>query len=429
MKITIHRGIEQIGGCITEIESASGTKILIDLGHNLPEGDKLAEDVYDSPKKLEELLQGVSHIFYSHFHGDHIGFEAKIPSSITQHIGELSLEMLKTLKRHMTYAKDLKEEASASLMALNRFQTYQSTKEQTYGDIKVTPYPVSHSAIDAYMFVIECDGKRVLHTGDFRDHGYRAKDFLADIETKVSDIDVLITEGTMLDRTDKRMQSEQKLQDKAFELFNEQSEHSYKYAFVLCSSMDADRLVSFFQASQRANKKRRFLADHYQIGQLLRIKKSLHAPYNELFAYNIRKDKQEELKRMKRYGFTLLVRNSDSFRELIDEIMETLQIDPQEVVFIYSQYAGYIDKTRPTTFKHSLYDFVHRYPWRIEHLHTSGHASKEALKSLCEHVQPTKAIIPIHKERKGSFEQLKLYVKCPIVESDQSFDNIDIVIR
>ena len=31
MTITIHRGINQIGGCITEIASASGTKILIDL--------------------------------------------------------------------------------------------------------------------------------------------------------------------------------------------------------------------------------------------------------------------------------------------------------------------------------------------------------------------------------------------------------------
>ena len=38
MKITIHRGLNQIGGCITEIQSLSGTKVLIDLGHNLPDG-------------------------------------------------------------------------------------------------------------------------------------------------------------------------------------------------------------------------------------------------------------------------------------------------------------------------------------------------------------------------------------------------------
>ena len=53
MKITIHRGQNQIGGCITEIESGSGTKILIDLGHNLPEGDNPSEDKYDIPENMD----------------------------------------------------------------------------------------------------------------------------------------------------------------------------------------------------------------------------------------------------------------------------------------------------------------------------------------------------------------------------------------
>lgn len=38
MKITIHRGIDQIGGCITEIATEKA-RILIDLGQNLPEYD------------------------------------------------------------------------------------------------------------------------------------------------------------------------------------------------------------------------------------------------------------------------------------------------------------------------------------------------------------------------------------------------------
>ena len=35
MKIAIHRGINQIGGCITEI-ATDVSKIMIDLGQNLP---------------------------------------------------------------------------------------------------------------------------------------------------------------------------------------------------------------------------------------------------------------------------------------------------------------------------------------------------------------------------------------------------------
>ena len=45
MKIRIHRGANQIGGCITEIRSDNGTRVLIDLGHNLP-GEATA-DMFD----------------------------------------------------------------------------------------------------------------------------------------------------------------------------------------------------------------------------------------------------------------------------------------------------------------------------------------------------------------------------------------------
>jgi len=279
MHITIHRGIDQIGGCITEIESKKGTKILIDLGHNLPEGDAPAVDKYDNPQELDRLLRGVSHIFYSHYHGDHLGFEAKVPKEVKQHIGELSLKMVTTLKSHMTFADGLRKNAEASLEALSRFEPYKPKVTETYGDIQITPYPISHSAIDAYMFVIECDDVRILHTGDFRDHGYRAKVLLNDVENDVGKIHVLITEGTMLSRNDKRLITEENLQEEAYKLFSE-----HKYAFVLCSSMDADRLLSFFLASQRVDKERRFLSDRYQVEQIQNIKQ-LSEPYNKLFAF------------------------------------------------------------------------------------------------------------------------------------------------
>lgn len=38
MKITTHRGIDQIGGYITEI-STGKARVLIDLGQNLPDGE------------------------------------------------------------------------------------------------------------------------------------------------------------------------------------------------------------------------------------------------------------------------------------------------------------------------------------------------------------------------------------------------------
>ena len=196
------------------------------------------------------------------------GFETKVGTDIKQHIGALSLSMIKTLRDHMAKAKELEKDAKASIKALNRFQTYTSYERVLYGDIYVTPLPVSHSAIDAHMFLIECDGKVLLHTGDFRDHGYHGKELLKQVcDSLKQKIDVLITEGTMIGRDDKRMINESELQYQAVELLK-----SNKYVFVLCSSMDADRLTSFILAAQRQNKNRRIIADGYQVNQIRKIK-------------------------------------------------------------------------------------------------------------------------------------------------------------
>ena len=276
MTITIHRGSHQIGGCITEIKSEKGTKILIDLGHNLPEGDKPSEDIYDNPEKLDELLEGVNAVFYTHPHGDHLSFEVKVrEAGIPQYIGKASKAMLLVLKGHQSYSAngERKEALQKSIDAIESFREYDAKETIEIVDIRVTPYFVSHSAADAYMFVVECDGRRVLHTGDFRDHGYRGKGLLPTIATYITrrKIDVLITEGTMLSRNDSRVQSEEELMKSAIGLMKE-----YDNVFVMCSSMDADRISSFYNANKEF-KGRPFVVDGYQWTQMKTISETLGA--------------------------------------------------------------------------------------------------------------------------------------------------------
>lgn len=85
MKITIHRGINQIGGCITEIATEK-TRILIDLGQNLPDGEGLVTDNLANLESIEILTKGLNAIFYTHYHGDHLGLFHLVPDSINQHI-------------------------------------------------------------------------------------------------------------------------------------------------------------------------------------------------------------------------------------------------------------------------------------------------------------------------------------------------------
>ena len=403
MKIKIHRGANQIGGCITEIESSKGDKILIDFGHNLPEGDKKSDDKYENSDLLRKVLQGVSDVYYTHYHGDHIGFEYEIyKDGVTQHIGGLSLEMLKTLKLHMQGADIFREQVTNSLEALKHFKVYEPERTETIGDIRITPYYVSHSAADAHMFLIECDGVTILHTGDFRDHGYMGGGLEKNIKANIvkKNVDVLISEGTMLACNCKKVLTEWDLQEQAIEVMK-----NHKYAFVLCSSTDADRIVTMFKATQRTDHKRLFVVDSYQGAQIMNIKNNLKGIYKSLYFKNISKNYDELLPQMIQNGFTVLVRDSLTFERLIATIVP--QIDLSQTAFIYSQFSGYIDKDH-AAFCQSTYDFVHKYGWEVARIHTSGHASCQALTNVCNWVHPSMAIIPIHKEKDSNFSELQL---------------------
>jgi ribonuclease J len=434
MTITIHRGINQIGGCITEIKSEKGTKILIDLGHNLPEGDKPSDDIYDRPEKMDELLEGVNAVFYTHPHGDHLSFEAIVrEAGIPQYIGKASKAMLLVLKRQQIYRAngERKDTLQESIDAIESFREFDAKETIEIGDVRITPYFVSHSAADAYMFVVECDGRRILHTGDFRDHGYRGKGLLPTIATYIArrKIDVLITEGTMLSRDDSRVQSEEELKKSAIELMKR-----YDNVFVMCSSMDADRISSFYNANKEF-KGRPFVVDGYQWTQMKTISGTLGAApkawryrFGRQLYYN--KHKEEIQKSIPHNGVTVLIRNNYQMCKMIDELYPLMK--SEKTCLIYSQFRGYVLKGHKA-FQQRTYDFVHSKDWHIEYLHTSGHASREALAAVCEKVNPRYAIIPIHRDEKSDFRSLpisqELKDKVLTATPHEAIGGIDVVIR
>jgi ribonuclease J len=70
MKITIHRGINQIGGCITKIATAHN-RILVDLEQNLPDNKGIVHDDLANSEAIAKLTVDIDAIFYTHYHGDH----------------------------------------------------------------------------------------------------------------------------------------------------------------------------------------------------------------------------------------------------------------------------------------------------------------------------------------------------------------------
>jgi len=277
------------------------------------------------------------------------------------------------------------------------------------------------------MFLIEADGKRVLHTGDFRGHGYLSKGLLPTIEKIIlsqGKVDFLITEGTMLSRLGERVMSETELQRKAVEIMTR-----YKNVFVMCSSTDMERIATFYAANKRL-KYRLLVCDHFQ-KNILEIFTESAGEHTPLFrfdkAYDFNLTNTKLLDWMVDKGFCMFVRATDKFKDYYQALASRL--DPNETILIYSMWKEYINANSKHAVQRYI-DFVSIFS-NMEKLHTSGHASADCLAKVCNLVNPALGIIPIHSENSVSYMNLpiKEHLQQIITTSSNSTGDVEIRIN
>ena len=413
MNITIHRGAHQIGGCITEI-STDGAKIIIDLGSNLP---GVGVDDMATDEAIARITHDADGIFYTHYHGDHVGLFNKVPSHIPQYIGKGAKEVM--IRKHEALHQ------SEEVEIISKFKTYVAKSPiNIKGKISITPYYVSHSAFDAYMFKIEIEGKTILHTGDFRAHGYTGYLLEKVLRYYVKQVDILITEGTMLGRKNEAVLLESDIENNVVEALRKS-----KYVYALCSSTDIDRLRALHNACKATG--RTFVCDRYQYSVLDIFNKytpSERYKFNRVFKLINYKTKNVYQK-LSHTGFLVMVRPSSYSR--IKRMMSTYNDQPSAL--IYSMWQGYHNGTQDQInedivkirqlFGGNIYDGTR------DGFHTSGHASVETLQMVCRCVKPRLGIVPIHKDANTSFKCLPIADDFCVVESDVVIDNINIRVR
>ncbi len=380
MQIIIHRGTHQIGGCATEIRNGS-TRILIDFGAELPDADG---NVSPDTLKIDGLNYGKADfdgVFLTHYHGDHMGLISFVPESIPVFMGSTAVKILTAFSNRTQDKYKCTPDRIRPLYAL---------KPIMIGNMKVTPIPADHSAYDAFMYLVETEGKRILHTGDFRLHGFRGKATSKLIHRYASDIDVLIIEGTLLSRNNHNIMSESELQK---EISNEILSH--KYVFALCASTNIDRLASFYNATPYG---RYFVCDKYQkeiLDSIAANSKSQWYQFGKTLTYG----KNLELEKR---GFVMPVRANNKFKEIMSQYPDSF--------LIYSIWKGYLDGR-----SHALSEFIAPFKksGNIRYLHSSGHVTATDTQAFCNLVNPKIGVIPIHTENGNNFEKLNL--KCPML--------------
>lgn len=378
MEVRIIKGTNQIGGCITEITSDE-SKIVIDFGNDL--------DDTKGPLELDGLTFGKSRynaVFITHSHIDHIGFIGKINEDIPIYVEENSLKIY-----------NITCDFCGEDKITRKINTFKMHDKIQINDIKVIPYRVDHSSYNSCMFVIECDNKRILHTGDFRLHG-RKKDETLDNFKQIGKVDLLITEGTSLSRNVLEYNTEEELEKETLEYMKK-----YDQVFIMHSSTNVDRTISFIRSALKTGKNYVLDLFTYSLSKVVNL--NIKVDYKRIFVWkSIRYfSKDEAFKNKyinfdnsllfgKKYAMNVKVSMLDDIRKLKEKGLIT------NACLIYSMWSGYIEKDEKLK---KFIEEIGDMGIDFKELHTSGHADVASMKRLNEIVNPDKTII-IHTENR-----------------------------
>jgi len=390
MEIKILRGTHEIGGNCIMIKSKKAT-ILLDVGAPLKENSK----------PLEQINEKIDGIIISHAHGDHYG-EMENVSCDKVYIGETTLKLIQATRLFLNKGE----------LKMN-FETFKNNHTFKIEDISITPYLVDHSAYDAYSFLIECEGKKVFYSGDFRSHGKKGKlnQYIIN-NLKNKSIDVLLCEGTTIGRSVTNPLSEDEIEME----IDKRIKESKKIVFVNMSGQNIDRIVDVFRAAKRNN---RILIIDFYIAYILSLIDNERIPkaswtnnvrvfYPKKLAKQIGDDKETSylltgFGRFQKISaqeinecnekYVMIIRNSMAYD--LEKRLKNLD----KATLIYSRWSGYSEQDK------TLLDLAHSLNMNIYHIHTSGHAYRQDITTFLNEVKP-KLVIPIHSDKVGEFKNL-----------------------
>lgn len=434
--IRIYRGTNQIGGIVTEIRK-DDHRILIDFGANLPESKENAtgdEEIVGQVFGEDGSGVRTDAVLFTHYHGDHVGLKGYIPDGIPMYVGHTAKEIMRVIAGRVDYMKEKSGSADApELPVIERMKPYwKAGTEKDFEGIRVKPLICDHSALDAYMFVIEMNGKRILYTGDFRDHGIPGEDtFEKMIREKVGKVDILVTEGTMVSRFEEErnntVRTEDELGTEAAKIFASHHEN-----VVLVSSTNLDSIMEFYHAVPKG---KAFVCDTYQ-AEVMKI--AIEAGHKYFKKYRFGKQiyvlcsgkNDRNMKSLLKYriswwkkdrcpfspaipdkyqekGFVMLARPNRNPNVDIGRFEERV-LHMKDPYIVYSMWNGYLKGGKAEDPAVVRFMEGHMDEEHMEKLHTSGHAYVETLKKLMDMTDPG-IIIPMHTEDAKAFKKVPLF--------------------
>ena len=403
MKVRILKGTNQIGGVFTEIISKEA-KIIIDFGDDL-DGVKRLENI----EGLTTGTPSYDGVIITHNHQDHMGRIDDILDDIPVYMSDLSRKIFETV---FCFSKN-KGKIKRKTINIENGKTF------TIKDMKITPLIVDHSAYNSFMLLIEADGKRILHTGDFRNHGYKGV-LLEKVLKEIGKIDLLITEGTTFSREQVKSKSEEELVDDIVD-----KTKNYDKVLMLMSTTNIDRVTTMQKVANRTGKKVIHDIVLSNVLQLVtqKIPNALNSKDVGVFLpsnYYIKKDMEE----YKQYIEPFQERINETGKLLHGKFIMNIRVSMLNDIeklktknkvldnccVVYSMWEGYKKEEIYKKFLNKMKELN----IDVYSLHVSGHADYTAFNEVIDTTKPD-AVIPMHTENK---EKIKDFTDKAVILND-----------
>ena len=401
MRIRILKGTNQIGGVFTEIASKEA-KIIIDFGDDLDGVKRL--------KNIEGLTTGNPNydgVFITHNHQDHMGRIDDILDDVPVYMSDLSRKIFETV---FCFSKTKGKICRKTI-------NLEEEKTITIKDMKITPYIVDHSAYNSFMLLIEANGKRILHTGDFRNHGYKGV-LLEHTLKKIGKIDLLLTEGTTFSREQVKSKEESELVEDIVE-----KTKKYDQVLMLMSTTNIDRVTTMQKVANRTGKTVIHDIVLSNVLQLVtqKIPNALNSKDVGVYlpdSVYISKDKEEYKKYIEPFQEKINKTGKLLYGKFIMNIRVSMLKDIERLkdkvlnncCVVYSMWEDY---QKEKVYKRFL-DKMKEFNIDVYNLHVSGHADYTALNEVLDITNP-EIVIPIHTEKK---EKIKEFTDKAVILDD-----------
>lgn len=386
--LTVHRATHQIGGNCIEISTADGHRIILDVGRPLD----APHDARGLLPKTLDTTSPLDGVLISHPHQDHYGLLEDVPSAWPIYSGAATERLI--ILSSAIFGKKLP----------HVFIPWKSGAPFEIGPFAVTPFLIDHSAFDAYMLLIEVNGKRILYSGDFRIHGRKSVLTRKLMAAPPANLDVLVMEGTNLG-SDKPRVTESDLEETFADLFRSTAGR----VFVAWSAQNVDRTVTLYRACLKTG--RTLVVDLYtaevmealaEFGKLPRpgwnnLKVVITSAFGRMYR---RTGREGFVERMVPHGISAskLAQTPSNWvamvrRSLIDDYVHKGVLPNSNDAWRWSMWSGYL-KNEDGLLVQRWFDDAGS---RAVHIHTSGHASPSDLKAFA-HAMNAKQFVPIHGE-------------------------------